>query len=77
MRNKHVIIEVWPFQCLHCRRTWEGTYEAWHADDGHGGDVVTWRHDGVIIMPPWIDPSCAGCHSLHVKVLPPGARLSP
>ena len=74
MRNPHIIPQTWPFNCLACQHAWEGVYEAWHADDGRGGQVVTWRHKGTASMPPWIDPSCPACSSLSVKTLPPRAR---
>jgi hypothetical protein len=73
MRERHIVTEAWPFQCLSCGRAWEAVYEACHGDDGHGGDAVTWRHGGVASMPPWIEPSCPVCHSLRVKTLPPGS----
>jgi hypothetical protein len=71
MRDVHVITEIWHFECLGCRRHWEHAYEAWHADDGRGGNAVTWRRAGTVSMPPWVDPSCAGCSDLRVRVLPP------
>jgi hypothetical protein len=74
MRERQIVTETWPFQCLSCGQTWEAVYEAWHVDDGHGGDAVTWRHEGVASMPPWIEPACPACSGLCVKALPPGAR---
>lgn len=71
-RNVHVITENWRFHCLHCQARWEHLYEAWHGDDGHGGDAVAWRLGGVASQPPWIDPACPACLSLHVKTLPAG-----
>jgi hypothetical protein len=74
MRERHIVTEAWPFQCLSCGRGWETVYEAWHTDDGHGGDAVTWRSAGVASMPPWIEPACPSCRSLRVKSLPPGSH---
>jgi hypothetical protein len=74
MKNPHIIPQAWPFSCMACQHVWESVYEAWHADDGHGGQVVTWRYKGTASMPPWIDPSCPACSSLSVKTLPPRAR---
>jgi hypothetical protein len=74
MKNPHIIPQTWPFSCTACHHVWESVYEAWHADDGHGGQVVTWRHKGTASMPPWIEPSCPACSSLSVKTLPPRAR---
>ncbi|MGI8330091.1 hypothetical protein ACRYCC_08990 [Actinomadura scrupuli] len=75
MRDVHVITEIWRFECLSCQSHWEHAYEAWHADDGHGGNAVTWRRAGTVSMPPWADPSCADCNDLRVRVLPPRADL--
>ncbi|MEU5881099.1 hypothetical protein [Spirillospora sp. NPDC047279] len=76
-REIHVITERWYFYCLDCLQPYETTYEAQHADDGHGGDAVAWRRDGMAIQPPWIDPTCPGCRGLHVKVLPHGRSHVP
>jgi hypothetical protein len=70
MRDTCVTTEIWSFHCQHCERRWEEVYEAWHANDGHGGDAVSWRHHGVVCCPPWCDPACPGCGSLRAKVLP-------
>jgi hypothetical protein len=74
MKKPHIILQTWPFNCLTCQHAWESVYEAWHADDGRGGQVVTWRHKGTASMPPWIEPSCPVCSGLRVQTLPPGAR---
>jgi hypothetical protein len=76
MKKPHIILQTWPFNCLTCQHAWESVYEAWHADDGRGGQVVTWRHKGMASMPPWIEPTCPVCAGLRVKTLPPGARRS-
>ncbi|MCW2886796.1 MAG: hypothetical protein QOE54_2188 [Streptosporangiaceae bacterium] len=73
MRDVHVITEIWRFECLSCQSRWEHAYEAWHVDDGRGGNAVTWRRAGTVSMPPWADPSCADCSDLRVRVLPPRA----
>jgi hypothetical protein len=69
MRDTCVTTEIWGFQCQRCERRWEEVYEAWHANDGHGGDVVTWRSHGIVCCPPWCDPACPACHG-GAKVLP-------
>ncbi len=74
MNDPHIIPQTWPFTCLTCQHAWEDRYEAWHADDGHGRQAVTWRHEGAASMPPWIDPLCPACSSPRVKALPPGTR---
>jgi hypothetical protein len=76
MKEPHIIHQIWPFTCLTCRHTWESAYEAWHTDDGRGGQVITWRQRGTASTPPWIEPSCPACSSLHVKNLPPGTKSS-
>lgn len=74
MRVVQIIKQVWHFQCLACEEMWQDAYEAWHTDDGHGGDTVAWRHGGVAAMPPWTDQSCPSCLSPQVKPLPPATR---
>jgi hypothetical protein len=74
MKKPHIILQTWPFNCLTCEHAWESVYEACHADDGRGGQVITWRYKGTASMPPWIDPSCPSCSSFRVKTLPPGFR---
>jgi hypothetical protein len=71
MREKHVFPQTWPFSCLSCEHAWEVHYEAWHIDDGRGGNSVTWRHKGAVTMPPWIDPMCPSCAGLRVRTFPP------
>jgi hypothetical protein len=70
MRDTCVTTEIWGFQCQRCERRWEEVYEAWHANDGHGGDAVTWRYHGIVCCPPWCDPTCPSCGGLGAKVLP-------
>ena len=77
MKKPHIIHQIWPFTCLTCRHAWESAYEAWHADDGRGGQVITWRHKGTPSTPPWIEPACPACAGFQVKTLPPGTRTSP
>jgi len=72
-REIHVLAETWRFYCLDCLTPYQAMYEAWHADDGHGGDSVAWRRDGMASQPPWTEPSCPDCLGLHVKVLPAGS----
>ena len=74
MEEPHIILQTWPFNCLTCEHAWESVFEAWHADDGRGGQVLTWRYKGTASMPPWIDPACPACSSLRVKAFPPGRR---
>jgi hypothetical protein len=70
MRDTCVTTDIWSFRCQRCELRWEEVYEAWHANDGHGGDVVTWRSHGIVCCPPWCDPTCPSCGGLAVKVLP-------
>jgi hypothetical protein len=73
----HLITEEWRFHCLRCLQVSDALYDARHANDGHGGDVVTWWLNGLPAQPPWIDPVCPNCHGFQVKVLPAGAVPRP
>lgn len=74
MKEPQIIHQTWPFTCLTCRHGWESAYEAWHTDDGRGGEVTTWRHKGVPSTPPWVEPVCPACSGLDVKTFPPCMR---
>lgn len=70
MHDAFIVHETWVFQCMTCLNIWDVEYEAWHAGDGHGGDVVSYHKRGQPCTVPWSGMICPNCNGYAVKPLP-------
>lgn len=77
MHEPTIVQEIWTYRCATCLHVWDVRYEAWHAGDGHGGDVVHYRRNGQRCVSPWSDVACANCGSYAVTPLPSPRSVRP
>ncbi|REE96200.1 hypothetical protein [Thermomonospora umbrina] len=70
MRESWTNYEVWVYRCNRCTTTWREEYKARHVADGHGGEAVSYEHDGHQCTSPWCDHVCPKCQSQNVKASP-------
>lgn len=70
MHEPTIVLEIWTYRCATCQHEWDVRYEARHAGDGQGGDVVCYWRGGQRCVSPWSEPECEKCGSYAVKPLP-------
>lgn len=70
MYEPTIVQEIWTYRCAACQHEWDVAYEEWHAGDGHGGDVVTYRRSGQRCVTPWTELTCVNCGRSSVTPLP-------
>lgn len=77
MHESTIVLETWTFRCATCQYEWDISYEARHAGDGQGGDVVSYWRRGQRCVSPWCEPECESCGGYAVKPLPSRTTAPP
>jgi hypothetical protein len=75
MHESMISRETWKYECLGCLHEWQEDFEVGRSSDGHGGEVVVYRHFGQRCTSPWAEPVCPSCGGYDVKLLPTGWRV--
>jgi hypothetical protein len=70
VREPLISREVWHYECVSCLHEWREIFEIWHVPDGHGGEAVLYRHDGLSSTSPWTELMCPSCHGCSVRTFP-------